>query len=160
MHVCSRTRINVRYAPQDHRSGDDRCSRGVARRVPSTGLVERSPQPLLGGPFREVAGRWTAPFNPRRPELLLDLATVRKAVLGIPRGTPRSLDPKDMSSGGLEYRSHVSDHYARLGRYRGYATWNQKPTRTQNKSITRNFEEPAFGLEPKTSSLQVKCSTN
>jgi hypothetical protein len=31
---------------------------------------------------------------------------------------------------------------------------------TAKKPISRAFAEPAFGLEPKTFSLQVKCSTN
>lgn len=60
-----------------------------------------------------------------------------------------------LSAGLLLYARSGSDR-VRLG---GGAGKGAEPG-PRNPAITRYFPEPAFGLEPKTSSLQVKCSTN
>src|ERR1700757_3075615 len=68
-----------------------------SRQRPTERPVQRVTEPGPGEPPREVAGRRSPPLHPRRPRLLLDLPTVRKAVLRVPGPPPRRLEAEDVS---------------------------------------------------------------
>jgi hypothetical protein len=72
----------------ERRAGPHEAGQGASPR-----LVEHAAQPVLGGALREVAGGRPAAFCPRRPDALLDLPTVRQAVLGVPGRAPHAIAP-------------------------------------------------------------------
>jgi hypothetical protein len=73
----------------------------------SARLIERVAQPILSGPFREVAGRRTTALRPRRPQLLLHLPSVRQPVLRVPGQPTRPFDSKNVPRGGSQRPIHV-----------------------------------------------------
>jgi hypothetical protein len=99
--IAYRCRRGVR----EGRSGADKTwERSAAR------LVEEIPQPVLGGPLREVAEGRPPTVSPPRPKLLLHLTAVRESILGLP--TRPALDPEDAPVG---CRSSIATTRHRLG---------------------------------------------
>jgi hypothetical protein len=68
-----------------------RSGRALAR------LLQHVVEPVIGGPFGEVAGGRTAAAAPRRADLPLDLGAVRRAVLGVPDRAALALDSIDVA---------------------------------------------------------------
>jgi len=91
--------------PTDSQEGVDHERHDDWRYPPKSAaayLIELVAQPLLGVTLGHISGGWAPPLRPGRSNLLLDLATVRKAVLGIPDRPALSLHAKDVAAGRLQ----------------------------------------------------------
>ena len=102
--------------------------------------------------LREVTGRRPPALRPRRPDLLLNLPTVRESVLRVPHGPPRPLDAEDVPKRADEPR--VPAWPESSGDNWGHG---RLPVRLRPKKRARfaGLLEPTRGLEPRTPSLRV-----
>src|SRR6202012_1914941 len=64
---------------------------------PAARLVKHVTEPGPGQALGEVVGRRASSISPGRPELLLNLAPVGEAVLGVPDRSACPLDAEDMT---------------------------------------------------------------
>jgi len=79
------------------------------RQRPTTRLIKHVSQPVLGQALGEVPGRRPSAIGPGRPELLLDLAPVGEAVLGVPDRSACPLDAEDMTGGRTQLARHLAE---------------------------------------------------
>jgi hypothetical protein len=78
------------------RVGERRPGPDEPRQRPPARLGERVLEPGLGLALGQMAGRRPPALGPRRSELLLDLASVRQAVLRVPDGSAGAIDSEDV----------------------------------------------------------------